>query len=294
MNEIQDKHINRLLETSKSIKTIFSTLATIPKKRKQEYFNYLDIATELEDEIYHDLESETEDTDQLYNRFSYLLHKKDWSDDDKTHILKRFETYLIHNIYCNPFRSFTYDPIENMQEDIATIKYQVNLDYTKNVIYFLQEEIKKEKDRTIKKYLKKTLSNILFTNKAFQHYIIYPQEKLEIKGKKRCITFKHEPDLVENIFNEHCEQIIIASINNILTLPKGELTPKEKCRQKMHLINFKSSLYLLSEQNIGQLYLYIYSSVLKNLTQQNESINEIISIMNEYQENKSTFQKEKK
>lgn len=294
MNEIQDKHINRLLETSKSIKTIFSTLAIIPNKSKQEYLSYLDIATELEDEIYHDLELETEDTDQLYNRFSYLLHKKDWSAEDKTHILKRFETYLIHNIYCNPFRSFTSDPIENMQEDIASIKYQVNLDYTKNVIFFLQEEIKKEKNKTTKKYLKKALSNILFTNKAFQHYIAFPQERLEIKGKERCITFKQEPHLVENIFTKHCEQIIITSINSLLTLPSHELTPKEKCSQKMHLINFKSSLYLLNEQNLGQLYLYIYSNLLKNQEEPNEPIKEIISIMTEYDENKASFQKEKK
>lgn len=239
IQEKRDNYIKRLTQTTQTIKNLYNELtkaANNPEKEK-EIKEYLDLAISVEDKIYKEIGEKVLCEDQFLNRTKYLIHKSDLSDKDQ--IYTRILLYATQKIFLNPFPSTEPRKEDRTDENIASIKCQVCMEYIKNIITNTQNEIDNSVKKNERKKLINSKNNTLFNNKLMSS-LINNKKYCNSSSRKRCLEFKHDEKSVNSIYMEYAGSIINYSLNNILV----------KEESIFNQIELRSALQLLNENEI--------------------------------------------
>jgi len=240
--EKQDKLIERLGKITSSIKSIYEKMNS-SIENKEEYKKleeYLDIAIEVEDNIYSEIGQKQAESEQFLNRLIYQINCSDLKE--KEAIINRIIGYISTRKYLNPFKPLETNPLDYMAEVQNNIRNQANLDYLKGIFTSINQELEKKPNKRKKQKLIKAKNSLLFSNKMMEK-LSKNERNLKIDGRERCIIFNNPEQTVTVVYCQYVSDIV----NYCATII---LTKKEAILEEIEL---KSALALLTPNEIEQL-----------------------------------------
>lgn len=219
--ETTDNLIKRIITVSRSLDTLYQALlvARIDKNEEKEKktLEYLKIVREYENELYNKLNVKTFPSEQLPNRFSYLLRKSEKINElDKELIYSRFVNYINDLTIRNPFLSMKEDIVDRIEENIASIERQVKRDYTITLLFLLSEEINKTEDPIKQSALLEEYIYTIYKEKSLEQYLTTSPTQPEKHGRERCLIFNQEKDLVNETYQRVIKDYLYEDIANAL------------------------------------------------------------------------------
>ena len=255
-----DNDLNRLITITKCISDLYLRMNEESKDELEEYISF---CSKIENEIYYDKldVSNNKNIDQILYRFKYLLSQTDYSDSLKNDIEDRVSIYCHFILNCQPFTSDKKNPGKRHQKDINTLNMQVNMDYYKNIIYYLTNYLNNSKNKKERKIIFKTINDI-----KFEHKMIESLKCVETKteGRTKCITFKHNENLVDDVYEQFCAEVVVDCISICLSYTDKDFKNiSRKTRFNISLISMKSALSLFEPQELVNLITYYKNNVLQ-------------------------------
>ncbi len=273
--KLLDLNIDKLMKISNTIKYIYDQIASLNTndQKKKELYKTLSLAIKTENNIYKEILNNFPINNQFFNRLEYLIFNSDI--ENKEQICSRIEAYLTYKEYVNPYPSTSLDKDERKHENIITIKCSTNIDYLTKLYYFLQNA---QTTTTSEKSLVENAKNTLLFEYKILNDIIGTSKYPNFNGKERCLIFKHDELLVNNIYLNYALPIIDKTIIDLLS--KNNLLSQ---------ITLHSALTLLELSEISQIAQKYQENALtipffQMLTKENPNHQLIIEIFSQYME----------
>ncbi len=268
-----DTYIDRLSKIAVSIKMLYDKLnVELNEDKIKELNNYLDIALNAENNIYQEIDEDILLSNQFFNRVTYLLQNQDLKFKDQ--IENRITRYLASRKYLNPFLSTLNHQEDKEEENSAIIRTQFSLDYTIKVFAQIEEELNNQNiDLRKKCSLITAKNNTLFANKIL---LDLTKEQLDnFDGRKRCITFKHNKDVISSFYRVSSLEIINLTTSALLNHQENIYTE----------IELKAALKLLNREELFEIIKSYYENttkhpLYKSLAENNPNHQLIIKIIN--------------
>lgn len=251
--EEKDNYIHRIIDVTATIKNIYDDLAKAygNEKKTKELEEYLDLAISAEDKIYKEIGDELLVEDLFINRISCLINRSDLKN--KVFIENRIINYIAQKTYANPFLSREIYKEYYDSENITIIKAQITIDYVKAVLLTVDEFLEKATNKKDKKRLATAKYSTTFLNKAVRT-IMKNEKSHQIKGRERCIIFKHDEELVRTLYSNHANGIINTCLYQILANDDNILWQ----------IQLKSALHLLNKDEINHIAWSYHHAITSN------------------------------
>ena len=202
--ETIDNLLQDIIAVSNSIYNQYQALliARIDEKRKKEKeaLENIKMGTECENGLYNKLNLGTFPSEQLENRFFYLLRNSEQIDIDQNYIYSRFLNYIDELTIRNPLISINENIAKNIVENTRTIERQINRDYAITFLFLLSQELNKTEDPIAKSALLEEYLYAIYKEKSLEKYLTTPPTQPEKSGRKRCLIFNQEEDLVNETY----------------------------------------------------------------------------------------------
>lgn len=253
--ETTDNLLQDIIAVSNSIDNQYQALliARIDEngEKEAETLEYLKIATEYEKELYNQLNLGIFPSKQLENRFFYLLRKSEQIDMlDQNYIYSRFLNYIDELTIRNPFLSMKKDTEEKTAENIRAIERQLNRDYAITFLFLLSQELNKTEDPIAKCALLEEYLYVIYKEKSLKKYLTTPPTQTEKGGRKRCLIFNQEEDLVNETYQTILKSALYEDIENALTYTDDMLTefPEEAIYLTPLLLSITANAMLLEKE----------------------------------------------
>ena len=192
--ETTDNLLQDIIAVSNSIYNQYQALliARIDEneENEKEALENIKIVTEYENELYNKLNLGVFPSEQLENRFLYLLRKSEQIDIlDQNCIYPRFLNSIDELTIGNPFLSINENISKNIDENIRAIERQINRDYTITFLFLLSQELNKTEDPIAKCALLEEYLYVIYKEKSLKKYLTTPPTQPEKGGRKRCLIF---------------------------------------------------------------------------------------------------------
>lgn len=172
--ETTDNLLQDIIAVSNSIDNQYQALliARIDEneENEKEALENIKIVTEYENELYNKLNLGVFPSEQLENRFLYILRKSEQIDIlDQNYIYSRFLNYIDELTIRNPFLSINENIAENIDENIRAIERQINRDYTITFLFLLSQELNKTEDPIAKCALLEEYLYVIYKEKSLKN-----------------------------------------------------------------------------------------------------------------------------
>ena len=223
MRKIQiDENLINIITISTRLDDLYQTLLMAKidenEEKEKETLEDIKIVTNYENELYNNLNIRTFPSQQLTNRFSYLLRKSEKINElDKELIYSRFINYINDLTIRNPFLSMKEDIVDRIEENIASIENQVQRDYAITLLFLLSEEIKKGEDSIKQCALLEEYIYTIYKQKVLEQYLTTFPTRPEKSGRERCLIFNQEKNLVnetyQRVITDYLHQDIASALN---------------------------------------------------------------------------------
>lgn len=288
----------KLMKVERALFHLYKKLADTDNKKR--YLEYLSTTLEVENKILNSTDFTWENSKQLFNRYLCLLSEQEWSKEEVHSLAERLNNFLEAKLFSKPFKSITYNKEAAKEENNLIISNTASRDYIVNLLFLLGNEIQKEEDITTKKVLEPPFYQLCFENKAFEQALTKPLAKPAINGRKRCIDFGHEKEIVDEVYQELSYRIISLVLDHLFQYPDAALKESnyKRASQKVSLLNLKGAAYLLTEKELANIYQENYNAITKEtpLLQQYYRLttNNILSTLKSSYEEVKNYQKAKK
>ena len=252
--ETTDNLLQDIIAVSNSIYNQYQALliARIDEKRKKEKeaLENIKMGTECENGLYNKLNLGTFPSEQLENRFFYLLRNSEQIDIDQNYIYSRFLNYIDELTIRNPLISINENIAENIVENTRTIERQINRDYAITFLFLLSQELNKTEDPIAKSALLEEYLYVIYKEKSLKKYLTTPPTQTEKGGRKRCLIFNQEEDLVNETYQTILKSALYEDIENALTYTDNILTkfPEEAIYLTPLLLSITANAMLLEKE----------------------------------------------
>lgn len=253
--ETTDNLLKNIIAVSNSIDNQYQALliARIDEneENEKEALENIKIVTEYENELYNKLNLGVFPSEQLENRFLYLLRKSEQIDIlDQNYIYSRFLNYIDELTIRNPFPSINENIAENIDENIRAIERQINRDYTITFLFLLSQELNKTEDPIAKCALLEEYLYVIYKEKSLKKYLTTPPTQTEKGGRKRCLIFNQEEDLVNETYQTILKSALYEDIENALKYTDNILTefPEEAIYLIPLLLSITANAMLLEKE----------------------------------------------
>ncbi len=252
--ETTDNLLQDIIAISNSIDNQYQALliARIDEneEKEEETLEYLKIATEYENKLYNYLNLGVFPPEQLENRFLYLLRNSEQIDIDQNYIYSRFLNYIDELTIRNPLISINENIAENIVENTRTIERQINRDYAITFLFLLSQELNKTEDPIAKCALLEEYLYVIYKEKSLKKYLTTPPTQTEKGGRKRCLIFNQEEDLVNETYQAILKSALYEDIENALTYTDDMLTkfPEEAIYLTPLLLSITANAMLLEKE----------------------------------------------
>ena len=190
-------------------------------------------------------------SEQLENRFLYLLRKSEQIDiRDQNYIYSRFLNSIDELTTGNPFLSINENISKNIDENIRAIERQINRDYTITFLFLLSQELNKTENPIAKSALLEEYLYVIYKEKSLKKYLTTPPTQTEKGGRKRCLIFNQEEDLVNETYQTILKSALYEDIENALTYTDDMLTefPEEAIYLTPLLLSITANAMLLEKE----------------------------------------------
>lgn len=248
--ETTDNLLKDIIAASNSLDNQYQTLLIARmdenKGKEKETLENIKIITEYENELYNRLNLGTFPSEQLEKRFLYLLRNSEQIDTiDQNYIYARFLNSIDELTIGNPFLSINENISENIVENMRIIERQINKDYAITFLFLLSQELNKTED-TMAKY---ALLEI-YKEKSLEKYLTTPPTQTEKGGRKRCLIFNQEEDLVNETYQTILKSALYEDIENALKYTDDMLTefPEEAIYLTPLLLSITANAMLLEKE----------------------------------------------
>lgn len=252
--ETTDNLLKNIIAVSNSIDNQYQALliARIDEneENEKEALENIKIVTEYENELYNKLNLGVFPSEQLENRFLYLLRKSEQIDIlDQNYIYPRFLNYIDELTIRNPFLSINENISKNIDENIRAIERQINRDYTITFLFLLSQELNKTEDPIIKSALLEEYLYAIYKEKSLEKYLTTSPTQPEKGGRKRCLIFNQE-DLVNETYQIILKSDLYEDIENALKYTDNILTefPEEAIYLTPLLLSITANAMLLEKE----------------------------------------------
>ena len=252
--ETTDNLLQDIIAVSNSIYNQYQALliARIDEKRKKEKeaLENIKMGTECENGLYNKLNLGTFPSEQLENRFFYLLRNSEQIDIDQNYIYARFLNSIDELTIGNPFLSTNENISENIVENMRIIERQINKDYAITFLFLLSQELNKTEDTMAKSALLEEYFYAIYKEKSLKKYLTTPPTQTEKGGRKRCLIFNQEEDLVNETYQTILKSALYEDIENALKYTDNILTefPEEAIYLIPLLLSITANAMLLEKE----------------------------------------------
>lgn len=201
-----DKTLKDIITVSINLHNLFEVLSDSKFQEDENKFEtqleYIKLVTEYETKLYNNTnwKKELKDNPLTFNRFSYLLRRYDLPDKTKKLISIRFKNYISSLLNKNPFRSNSQFIKQQELENSNVIFFQINKDIDITTLYYLNKDINKEKDPTIKQELINLYYEAIFKQNILQEFLKTPPQEIETRGREICSIFNQDKELITQIY----------------------------------------------------------------------------------------------
>lgn len=295
--ETIDNLLQDIIAVSNSIYNQYQALliARIDEKRKKEKeaLENIKMGTECENGLYNKLNLGTFPSEQLENRFFYLLRKSEQIDIlDQNYIYSRFLNSIDELTIRNPLISINENIAENIDENIRAIERQINRDYTITFLFLLSQELNKTENPIAKSALLEEYLYVIYKEKSLKKYLTTPPTQTEKGGRKRCLIFNQEEDLVNETYQTILKSALYEDIENALTYTDDMLTevPEEAIYLTPLLLSITANAMLLEKEERKNMPLVFSKEETQNSYQ---SCQQILIALSNASYLDSTYQKRK-
>lgn len=253
--ETTDNLLQDIIAISNSIDNQYQALliARIDenKGKEKEALENIKIITEYENELYNRLNLGTFPAEQLEKRFLYLLRNSEQIDTiDQNYIYARFLNSIDELTIGNPFLSINENISENIVENMRIIERQINKDYAITFLFLLSQELNKTEDTMAKYALLEEYFYAIYKEKSLEKYLTTPPTQTEKGGRKRCLIFNQEEDLVNETYQTILKSALYEDIENALKYTDNILTefPEEAIYLTPLLLSITANAMLLEKE----------------------------------------------
>lgn len=274
-NSNLEKNLDSLINVEVGVYKAYTQLENA--KNKEEYqkkLEYVKLATSIENEYFEKILEKITHTPQGLEKIKERIIKKEIDENTKYHILDRITEYVIANLYQNPFLSNLSNPKEQALENEAIIYYNCIFDVEKSTLFYLEKRIEEKKPTKEKRERIADRVYYIYSHKILEKYLKDKIPKEDLTSRERCITFGHNPKLVNKIYSEN----LVERINQqIFLIQKNNISELET---ELELLSLKVYLNLLTTQERSQIArsFYLYR---KELVASNENNEQIINAISE-------------
>ncbi len=201
-----DKTLKDIITVSINLHNLFEVLSDSKFQEDENKFEtqleYIKLVAEYETKLYNNTnwKKELKDNPLTFNRFSYLLRRYDLPDKTKKLISIRFKNYISSLLNKNPFRSNNQFIKQQELENSNVIFFQINKDIDITTLYYLNKDINKEKDPTIKQELINLYYEAIFKQNILQEFLKTPPQEIETRGREICSIFNQDKELITQIY----------------------------------------------------------------------------------------------
>ena len=201
-----DKTLKDIVTVSINLHNLFEVLSDSKFQEDENKFEtqleYIKLVAEYETKLYNNTnwKKELKDNPLTFNRFSYLLRRYDLPDKTKKLISIRFKNYISSLLNKNPFRSNSQFIKQQELENSNVIFFQINKDIDITTLYYLNKDINKEKDPTIKQELINLYYEAIFKQNILQEFLKTPPQEIETRGREICSIFNQDKELITQIY----------------------------------------------------------------------------------------------
>lgn len=201
-----DKTLKDIITVSINLHNLFEVLSDSKFQEDENKFEtqleYIKLVAEYETKLYNNTnwKKELKDNPLTFNRFSYLLRRYDLPDKTKKLISIRFKNYISSLLNKNPFRSNSQFIKQQELENSNVIFFQINKDIDITTLYYLNKDINKEKDPTIKQELINLYYEAIFKQNILQEFLKTPPQEIETRGREICSIFNQDKELITQIY----------------------------------------------------------------------------------------------
>lgn len=253
--ETTDNLLKDIIAVSNSLDNQYQTLLIARmdenKGKEKEALENIKIITEYENELYNRLNLGTFPSEQLEKRFLYLLRNSEQIDTiDQNYIYARFLNSIDELTIGNPFLSINENISENIVENMRIIERQINKDYAITFLFLLSQELNKTEDTMAKYALLEEYLYIIYKEKSLEKYLTTPPTQTEKGGRKRCLIFNQEEDLVNETYQTILKSALYEDIENALKYTDNILTefPEEAIYLTPLLLSITANAMLLEKE----------------------------------------------
>ena len=253
--ETTDNLLKDIIAVSNSLDNQYQTLLIARmdenKGKEKEALENIKIITEYENELYNRLNLGTFPAEQLEKRFLYLLRNSEQIDTiDQNYIYARFLNSIDELTIGNPFLSINENISENIVENMRIIERQINKDYAITFLFLLSQELNKTEDTMAKYALLEEYLYIIYKEKSLEKYLTTPPTQTEKGGRKRCLIFNQEEDLVNETYQTILKSALYEDIENALKYTDNILTefPEEAIYLTPLLLSITANAMLLEKE----------------------------------------------
>lgn len=295
--ETTDNLLQDIIAVSNSIDNQYQALLIARmdenKGKEKEALENIKIITEYENELYNRLNLGTFPAEQLEKRFLYLLRNSEQIDTiDQNYIYARFLNSIDELTIGNPFLSINENISENIVENMRIIERQINKDYAITFLFLLSQELNKTEDTMAKYALLEEYFYAIYKEKSLEKYLTTPPTQTEKGGRKRCLIFNQEEDLVNETYQTILKSALYEDIENALKYTDNILTefPEEAIYLTPLLLSITANAMLLEKEERKNMPLVFSKEETQNSYQSCQKI--LIALSNaSYLD--STYQKRK-
>ena len=234
--------LTRLIHVTKCVCFLYSNRTV---ENEQEVNEKIKFISQIENEIYEKLDiTNQKKHDEILDYFYILLCQTPYSQDVKESIEDRVYNHCYYLLNYLPFTSTK----KQVNDDISKINMQENIDYYRNLMFYLTEYLQKSKNKQERKIIYETMNAILF-NRKFLEKIDY--SKTKINGREKCIIFNFDENLVNPDYENFCTDTIINCINECLRYSNENLKNiRNKTRFNITLLSMKVGLSILEREEL--------------------------------------------
>lgn len=187
----------------------------------------------------------------MEKRFLYLLRNSEQIDTiDQNYIYARFLNSIDELTIGNPFLSINENISENIVENMRIIERQINKDYAITFLFLLSQELNKTEDTMAKYALLEEYFYAIYKEKSLEKYLTTPPTQTEKGGRKRCLIFNQEEDLVNETYQTILKSALYEDIENALKYTDNILTefPEEAIYLTPLLLSITANAMLLEKE----------------------------------------------
>lgn len=206
MNREETKIIEDLLDINYVIMNIYYQLMDQEiennQEKYQENIEYLNLALEVEDKIYHNFTFPIEEKDRIINKIEYLLRRRNYEGFEKEVIAERIYNYIFPRLYRNPFLSMKQAKEDQEFENSSAILNQYYRDYYYLINYLITKKLKELPYEPVKIWLIQEKYEKIRSYKLEERVLLKEDASKfpNLDGKERCLLFNQNKDLVTEFY----------------------------------------------------------------------------------------------